>query len=82
MAPADDATDAQDLAVTIWVGKAGIDPVVDELATQLADRPAVKIRFLRSALAGTTTERLADQLAERAEADVRDVRGHTTVIGR
>ncbi|WP_137283409.1 YhbY family RNA-binding protein [Halorussus salinisoli] len=71
---------AHDLDVTVWVGKAGIDSVTDELADQLADRELVKIKFLRAARGGTTTEELAEELAERVDADLVETRGNTAVL--
>jgi RNA-binding protein len=73
---------AHDLDVTVWVGKGGIDPVVDELDDQLGDRDLVKVKFLRASRGGTTTEALADDLADRVGADIVDVRGHTAVMTR
>lgn len=73
---------AHDLDVTVWVGKAGLDPVVDELADQLRDRELVKVKFLRAARGGATVEELADDLAERVGAEVVDTRGHTAVVHR
>ena len=73
---------AHDLDVTVWVGKAGVDPVVDELADQLAERDLVKIKFLRAARGGTTTEALATELADRVGAELVETRGHTAVVGR
>lgn len=80
-----DATRRQrihDLDVTVWVGKNGVDPVVDELDDQLADAEFVKVTFLRAARGGTTTEDLADELADRAGADLVRTRGHTAVFER
>jgi len=73
---------AHDLDVTVWVGKGGIDPVVDELDDQLRDRELVKVKFLRAARGGTTTEELADRLADRTSASVVETRGHTAVLRR
>lgn len=72
----------QDLDVTIWVGKGGLDAVTDELDAQLADRELVKVKFLRSARSGTTAQELATELAHRTNATVHEQRGHTAVIGR
>lgn len=71
-----------DLDVTVWVGKNGIEPVVDELNDQLGDRQLVKVKFLRAARGGTDTETLADDLASAVNADVVQVRGHTAVFER
>jgi RNA-binding protein len=73
---------AHDLDVTVWVGKSGIDAVVDELGDQLRDRDLVKVKFLRSARGGTTTEELAADLADRVDAEVFETRGHTAVLLR
>ena len=69
-----------DLDATVRVGKAGVDPVADELASQLDDRDLVKVKFLRSSRGGTTTEELAADLAERAGGTVFQTRGHTAVF--
>ena len=71
-----------ELDVTVWVGKNGLDPVVDELADQLNDSDFVKAKFLRASQGGTTTGELADELAERVGAEVVRTRGHTAVFER
>ncbi|WP_318569844.1 YhbY family RNA-binding protein [Salinigranum marinum] len=73
---------AHDLDVTVWVGKSGIEAVVDELGDQLRERDLVKVKFLRSARGGTTTEGLAAELAERVGAELFETRGHTAVMVR
>jgi len=72
--------EAHDLDVTVWVGKAGIDSVTDELADQLRDRKLVKVKFLRAARGGTTTDELAEELAERVDAELVETRGNTAVL--
>lgn len=73
---------AHDLDVTVWVGKSGIEAVVDELGDQLRERDLVKVKFLRSARGGTTTEELAAELAGRVDAELFETRGHTAVMVR
>ncbi|MFD1597562.1 YhbY family RNA-binding protein [Halobellus rarus] len=73
---------AHDLDVTVWVGKGGIDPVVEEATDQLKDRELVKVKFLRAARGGTTVEELAAELAERTGAEVVETRGNTGVLHR
>jgi RNA-binding protein len=73
---------AHDLDVTVWVGKSGVDAVVDELDDQLTDRELVKVKFLRAARGGTDVESLAANLAERVDADVVETRGNTAVVYR
>jgi len=70
---------AQEIDVTVWVGKAGIDAVREELADQLADRELVKVKFLRSARGGTVTDELAQSLASKVDAELIETRGNTAV---
>ncbi|GAB3416151.1 YhbY family RNA-binding protein [Haloparvum alkalitolerans] len=72
--------EAHDLDVTVWVGKGGVEAVVDELADQLDDRKLVKAKFLRAARGGTTTEELAADLADRVDAELVETRGNTAVF--
>lgn len=71
--------EAHDLDVTVWVGKSGLDAVVDELKDQLGDRKLVKVKFLRAARGGTTSDELAAELAERVNAELVQARGNTAV---
>lgn len=69
-----------DLDATVRVGKAGVDAVADELATQLDHQDLVKVKFLRAARGGGTTDELAADLAEQTGAEIVEVRGHTAVF--
>ncbi|ELY42245.1 YhbY family RNA-binding protein [Natronorubrum tibetense] len=74
--------EAHDLDVTVWVGKSGLESVVDELHDQLSNENLVKIKFLRAARAGSSTEEKAAELADRVNAELIDTRGHTAVVHR
>lgn len=71
---------AHDLDVTVWVGKRGIEAVTEELRDQVADRDLVKVKFLPAARADATVEELAEDLADRASAEVIETRGNTAVV--
>ena len=71
-----------DLDATLRVGKAGVGAVSDELVTQLKNAELVKVKFLRAARGGTTTEELADELADDASAELIETRGNTAVYRR
>jgi RNA-binding protein len=73
---------AHDLDVTVWVGKGGVEPVVDECDDQLRGAELVKVKFLRSAQGGTDVASLATDLAERTDAAVVETRGNTAVLYR
>lgn len=68
-----------ELDVTVWVGKGGVDSVVDELKSQVDDRDLVKVKFLRAARGGDSTESLAADLGELADVELVETRGNTAV---
>ncbi|WP_458206300.1 YhbY family RNA-binding protein [Haladaptatus sp. NG-SE-30] len=70
---------AHDLDVTVWVGKSGLGAVTDELKDQLQNNKLVKVKFLRAARGGTSTEELAGELADEVNADLIETRGNTAV---
>lgn len=73
---------AHEADVTVWVGKGGVEAVVDELDDQLKDRDVVKVKFLRAARGGTDTETLAEELRDAVSADLVETRGNTAVYTR
>lgn len=75
---------ANQLPVTLHVGKNGITPsTVAELKAQLHRKKLVKVRLLRSATEGGAEDRSqAEALAQEADAQVVEVRGHTAVYWR
>ncbi|WP_435360292.1 YhbY family RNA-binding protein [Haloarchaeobius sp. DFWS5] len=70
---------AHDLDVTVWVGKGGIEAVTDELKDQLESNELVKVKFLRAARGGTSTDELAEDLADAVNAELIETRGNTAV---
>lgn len=70
---------AHDVDVTVWVGKAGVDGVVDELRDQLDDRRLVKVKFLDAARGSADTDALATDLGAAVDAEVVETRGNTAV---
>ena len=73
---------AHELDVTVWVGKHGLESVVDEVDDQLSGTDLVKVKFLRAARAGASTEEHAEDLADRVDAELVETRGHTAVLYR
>jgi len=82
MTDGDRRREIHDLDATLRVGKGGIESVADELDDQLGNQRLVKVKFLRSALGGTTTEDEAAALADRVGCSVVETRGHTAVFER
>ncbi|EMA49386.1 hypothetical protein C448_01849 [Halococcus morrhuae DSM 1307] len=68
---------AHGVDATLRVGKGGIESIADELDSQLDDRELVKVKFLRAARGGTTTDELASSLGERVGAELVETRGNT-----
>ena len=63
------------------VGKNGVtDSLVEEVARQLKDNKLVKVKVLKSALETATRDEIARQLAEKAGAELIEVKGNTVVL--
>ena len=75
---------ANQLDVTLHVGKSGVtDATIAELKAQLHKKKLVKVRLLKSATAGgAENDAQARVLAEKADAQLVEVRGHTAVFWR
>ena len=72
--------EGRDVDVTVWVGKKGIESVVEELKDQLSSNKLVKVKFLRSSRARKESEELAEELADKTESKLVEVRGNTAVF--
>jgi RNA-binding protein len=68
---------------TILIGKGGVsEEVVKEVEKQLEKRKMVKVKLLGTALKGGETKQIATRIAERTEASLVEVRGHTFMLYR
>ena len=68
---------------TILIGKGGVsEEVLKEVEKQLEKRKMVKVKLLGTALKGGETKQIATRIAERTEASLVEVRGHTFMLYR
>jgi RNA-binding protein len=75
--------EAQQLAVTVHVGKNGVEAAAAELLAQLKKHKLVKARLLPSATEGGAGDKgQAEALAAAVGAQLVEVRGHTAVYWR
>ena len=66
---------------TMLIGKGGVsEEVLKEVAKQLEKRKMVKVKLLGTALKGGETKQIATRIAEKTEASLVDVRGHTFML--
>jgi RNA-binding protein len=69
------------MEATTHVGKNGITPsLIEEVKRQLKDNKLVKIKLLKSAIETTPREELAKELAQKAGAELIEVKGNTAVL--
>lgn len=73
---------AASLEPTLHIGKAGIEPVIQELKNQLKNRKMVKVKFLKTAFVETDKQELSEKLAELTISELVEVRGNTAVFRR
>lgn len=77
MNDAEERKRAHGTKATVRVGKGGVESVAEELRSQLRERDLVKVKFLRAARGTSDTEGVATDLAEEADAELVETRGHT-----
>ncbi|MGQ9530175.1 MAG: YhbY family RNA-binding protein [Candidatus Bathycorpusculaceae bacterium] len=66
---------------TIWVGKSGVSQeLLKEIEKQLDKNEMVKVKVLKSALERNKAKELASRIAEKTEAALVEVRGHTFML--
>jgi RNA-binding protein len=69
------------MEATTHVGKNGVTPsLIEEIKRQLKDNKLVKIKLLKSAIDTTPREELARELAQKAGAELIEVKGNTAVL--
>lgn len=66
---------------TILIGKNGATPeLIKEIEKQLQKETMVKVKLLKTALAGGETKHVATRIAQQTEATLVEVRGHTFMM--
>ena len=70
-----------DKTPTIWIGNSGVsENVLKEIEKQLEKNEMVKAKLLKTALQGESTKQIAYKIAEKTEASLVEVRGHTFML--
>jgi RNA-binding protein len=70
-----------DARPTIWVGRDGASTdLMNEVEKQLDKNKMVKIKILKSALAGQDAKQIAVKIAEETGSSLVEVRGHTFML--
>jgi RNA-binding protein len=67
---------------TIWVGKDGVEKVIEELKDQLREKKVVKVKLLQSSRGERSTDELASSLAEKSGAKMYETIGNTAIFVR
>ena len=68
---------------TVRIGKGGVtQQLLDEIDRQLEKNEVVKVKILKSALAERKAKEIASKVAEKTEASLVEVRGHTFILYR
>jgi RNA-binding protein len=66
---------------TVHIGKAGATTqILNEVAKQLDTREMIKAKILKSALKDEEAKRIASKIAEKTDAELVEVRGHTFLL--
>ncbi len=72
---------AHGIVASTHVGKNGVTPsLIEEVSRQLKDNRLVKVKLLRSAVEAMPREEIARELAQKAGAELIEVKGNTIVL--
>ncbi|HID47120.1 MAG TPA: ribosome assembly RNA-binding protein YhbY, partial [Methanococcaceae archaeon] len=75
-------TQSHSLSPVVWVGKEGVDKVINEVKRQLKDRGLIKVKIRRAALERDSRENIAKKLALEGDAEVVSLVGHVITLFR
>ena len=68
---------------TVRIGKSGVTPqLLEEVDRQLEKNEIVKVKILKSALAERKAREVASEVAQKTNASLVEVRGHTFILYR
>ncbi len=68
---------------TVWIGKNGVSPeILTEIEGQLDRTEMVKVKILKTALAGNDAKTIAIDIAHQTTSSLVEVRGHTFMLYR
>jgi len=70
------------LSPVVWVGKEGVDKVINEVKRQVKDKGLIKVKIRRTALERDTREDIAKKLASEADAEVVSLVGNVITLFR
>ncbi|MBR9689513.1 MAG: YhbY family RNA-binding protein [Candidatus Altiarchaeota archaeon] len=71
------------MGITLFVGKAGVDAIVEEAKSQLKSKKEIKVKVNPPIIEGRMHEfarKIADELAEKTNSKVLWVKGRTFVL--
>jgi len=70
------------LSPVVWIGKGGVDKVINEVKRQIKDKGLIKVKIRRTALEKDTRENIAKRLALEADAEIVSLVGNVITLFR
>jgi len=70
------------LSPVVWIGKEGVDKVINEVKRQIKDKGLIKVKIRRIALEKDTRENIARKLALETDAEVVSLVGNVITLFR
>ena len=70
------------LSPVVWIGKEGVNKVINEVKRQIKDKGLIKVKIRRTALEKDTRENIAKKLALETDAEVVSLVGNVITLFR
>jgi RNA-binding protein len=73
---------SHDIKPVVWVGKEGVDKVIEEVKRQLKDRGLIKVKIRRTALIHMDKTEIAEKIAKETDSEIVSIVGHVITLFR
>ena len=70
------------LSPVVWIGKGGVDKVINEVKRQIKDKGLIKVKIRRVALEKDSRENIAKRLAQEVDAEIVSLVGNVITLFR
>ncbi|AEF96146.1 ribosome assembly RNA-binding protein YhbY [Methanotorris igneus] len=73
---------SHEIKPVVWIGKEGVDKVIEEVKRQLKDRGLIKVKIRRTALIYMDKKEIAEKLAKETDSEIVSIVGHVITLFR
>ncbi|MFU8652824.1 ribosome assembly RNA-binding protein YhbY [Methanotorris formicicus] len=73
---------SHEIKPVVWIGKEGVDKVIEEVKRQLKDRGLIKVKIRKTVLIHVDKKEIAEKLAKETDSEIVSIVGHVITLFR